>query len=513
VLVFREKGVNMKYMKSSDNVHILFLIFILVFITEIILISCNQFDLSKIEKRENIIADTPYFSHEGKIYNDNFNVTISTDTDDAAIYYTTDGSLPSKSNYAGHSIESIQVTVDRMMIIKAITLKDNVEPSIIAEEFYIIEKKITAFNGTINDGFGCEISVSSDGSVILAGAVFDSDKGAAYIYRRDGSLWEETKIIASDGSTGDRFGSSIVISEDGNTAVVSAPGDGDGSAYVYKWNGSSWGETKLLPTSLIAYQVFGGAVAVSSTGDRVIVEVYDNYYDGSFQSGAAYLYDWNGSLWIETKLSSSDGMSGDDFGYSMDFSSDGNILAVSSVLDDDKGNNSGSVYVYRWNGSLWDERKITASDGSSNDLFGYTVSISSDGNTLVVGSKKDDDNGTDSGSVYIYRWDNSLWIETKIIASDSDTEDEFGHSVSVSADGNIVLVGSHYNDDKIGAAYIYKLQEELWQETKIVASDVVVNDKLGHSVSVSSNGNTVIISAFNDDYIGESSGPVYVYRL
>ena len=106
---------------------------------------------------------------------------------------------------------------------------------------------------------------------------------------------------------------------------------------------------------------------------------------------------------LGNKLVASDGAASDSFGYSVSISSDGTTALIGARLDDDKGTDGGSAYVFKFNGTSWTQQaKLTASDGAANDYFGYSVSISSDGTTALIGATYDDDKGTDSGSAYVF---------------------------------------------------------------------------------------------------------------
>jgi hypothetical protein len=135
----------------------------------------------------------------------------------------------------------------------------------------------------------------------------------------------------------------------------------------------------------------------------------------------------------------------------------GDVALVGVYADDDKGDYSGSAYVFRWNGSYWlEEQKLLASDGAAEDYFGRSVSIS--GDAALVGADGDDDKGSGSGSTYIFRWNGNSWVEEqKLVASDGAADDEFGRSVSIS--GNAALMGVWTKDDKganSGSAYVFK---------------------------------------------------------
>ena len=166
--------------------------------------------------------------------------------------------------------------------------------------------------------------------------------------------------------------------------------------------------------------------------------------------GASVLFE-NAFSNTETKLVASDAASNNLFGRSVSVS--GDTAIVGSSGDD---SSSGSAYIYKFDGTNWNETKLVASDAAGNDQFGFSVSIS--GDTAIVGSFLDDDAGTDSGSAYIYKFDGTNWNETKLVASDAAGSDQFGRSVSISDDTTIV--GSQLDDDAgtdSGSAYVFSL--------------------------------------------------------
>ncbi|MHC4272933.1 MAG: FG-GAP repeat protein, partial [Planctomycetota bacterium] len=153
--------------------------------------------------------------------------------------------------------------------------------------------------------------------------------------------------------------------------------------------------------------------------------------------------------------------------------------------------------------------KILASDGADSDDFGMSVAVS--GDVVVVGANRNDDNGADSGSAYVYRWNSSSWVETKLLPSDGAADDYFGHSVAVS--GDVAVVGAHQNDDAgadSGSAYVFRWNGASWLETKLTASDGAAGDEFGFAVAVS--GDVVVVGARGDDDNGDYSGSAYVYR-
>ena len=244
---------------------------------------------------------------------------------------------------------------------------------------------------------------------------------------------QETKLLASDGAAGDLLGASVSIS--GDVAVVGAPGDEtSGSAYVYRFDGTNWvEEAKLLASDGEAGDRFGGitdleggCTGVSVSGDIAVVGA-DGDDDNGSESGSAYVFRFDGTDWVEeAKLVASDGAAGKRFGWSISVS--GAVAVIGT-------RRAASAYVYRFDGMNWiEEAKLLVGGGGGNS---GRVSIS--GELIVMGDNRDDDNGDFSGSAYVYRFDGTSWVEqVKLLASDGASGDYFGYSVSVS--GAVVVV-------------------------------------------------------------------------
>jgi hypothetical protein len=385
-------------------------------------------------------------------------------------------------------------------------------------------KKLTASDGTLADFFGVSVSISCD--TVVIGAVGDDDNGgssgSAYIFERNqggANNWGEAKkLTASDGAVGDTFGSSVSISCD--MVVVGANGDDDkgsasGSAYIFERNqggADQWGEVKKLTASDgAAGDQFGNSVSISC--DTVVVGAEFDDDNGS-SSGSAYVFVNQCGDWVERdKATASDGAAGDQFGQSISISYD--TVVVGARGDDDNGSQSGSAYIFERNqggANLWGEvKKLTASDGEANDQFGWSVSISCD--TVVVGAFFDD---TQKGSAYIFERNQGgadQWGEVKkLTVSDGETFDQLGWSVSISCD--TIVVGAIGDDFFKGAAYIFDRNEggaDQWGEVKkLTASDGAAGDHFGWSVSISDD--TVVVGAFGDDDNGSVSGSAYIFE-
>ncbi|MEM6822558.1 MAG: FG-GAP repeat protein [Verrucomicrobiota bacterium] len=339
------------------------------------------------------------------------------------------------------------------------------------------------------------------------------ESGSVYVYALQVGMWNKAKkLTTGTGTSNDLFGYSVSL--DGDTALVGAYGEDDngstsGSAYVLARNGNSWvHEAKLLPGDGAPDDWFGFSVSLS--GQRALVSAHGND-DAGDDSGSAYLFERVNGIWIEQcKLVTSDGQSRDYFGRSV--SLDDDTALIGAYGDDDNGSGSGSAYVFTNVQGSWNrEAKLIASDGSHNDEFGRAVSFN--GVSALIGARRDNDNGNDSGSAYVFINDKGIWSEeAKLTANDGARGDEFG--ISVSIDGDTALVGAHLDDENAsasGSAYIFIRSGNLWtQEAKLTASDGGFQNFFGNSVSINKGG-IAIVGADKDNEIGSNSGSAYLF--
>ncbi|MBL4658955.1 MAG: FG-GAP repeat protein [Alcanivoracaceae bacterium] len=365
------------------------------------------------------------------------------------------------------------------------------------------------------DNFG--VSVSLFGNQALIGNSNNDDagngSGSAYIFEFDGSDWLETqKLTADDAGFLHKFGSSVSLSN--NRALIGASGESSsgintGAAYVFNFNNNTWTQTqKLNATDAQANTKFGHSVSL--IGNRVLITAIGDDSNG-INTGAAYVFDLNVNSWAQTqKLTATDATQRDQFGFAASLSND--RVVIGAPFDDSNGDNSGSVYVFDKNSSNWNQsQKLLAVAGNGGDKrFGFSVSIS--GNNALIGAPNDDSNGHDFGSAYIFNYEGSNWIlSKKLTASDGALLDRFGNSVSLF--GNRALIGAQTVDDNgtsSGSAYIFDFDGNSWnQSQKITALDADDFDLFGHSVSLSSN--RALIGARDDDQNGFFSGSAYIF--
>jgi len=337
---------------------------------------------------------------------------------------------------------------------------------------WTLDGKLTAKNGDSYDHFGASVAVSEDGSTAIVGAGRDADPngdivGSAYVFSGTSGSWtQEAKLTAEDGDSYDHFGFSVAVSGDGSTAIVGANRDADpngdivGSAYVFSGTSGSWTQdAKLTAEDGDADDNFGESVAVSSDGSTAIVgNSFDDDPNGD-SAGSAYVFSGTDGPWTqEAKLTAEDGDADDNFGESVAVSEDGSTAIVGNFFDDDpNGDSAGSAYVFSGTSGSWtQDAKLTAEDGDSDDIFGKSVAVSSDGSAAMVGAP-----GDEAGSAYVFSGTGGSWTQTgKLTAEDGDSGDFFGDSVAVSSDGSAAMVGAPGDEDpngyNAGSAYVFE---------------------------------------------------------
>ena len=264
---------------------------------------------------------------------------------------------------------------------------------------------------------------------------------------------------------------------------------------------------KLLADDGSEHAFFGAAVAIF--GDYAIIGARGDDDNGSF-SGSAYIFHRSGNSWLQqAKLTASDGAEDDYFGSSVSIY--GDYAIIGAPYDNDNGSLSGSAYIFHRSGSTWSQQaKLTASDGAERDYFGSSVSIS--GDYVIIGASNDDDSGIDSGSAYIFHRSGSTWSQqAKLTASDGAESDFFGGSVAISSD--YAIIGARGDDDvgrNSGSAYIFRRSGSSWiEEDKLTAADGSEYDSFALSVAIS--GDCAIVGAPFKAFT-PSTGSAYVFH-
>lgn len=367
-----------------------------------------------------------------------------------------------------------------------------------------------------NDHYGRTIGVSGNHAIVGVSQKDDFGlgalTGAVYFYELIDDEWvQKQKVNASDPSAHSFFGNAVAI--DGDYAVVGAAQEDElafnaGAAYVFEYIDGVWTEIqKLYASDPAMHMIFGSAVALDN--ERIVIAA-DGHDQAGFDAGAAYIFDLKEGVWTETaKLMASDGFAGDRFGEEVDLYKD--RVIIGARYNDDVEVNSGSVYIYEYNGVVWQESKIIAPDPALNSVFGASVAIGA--NTAMISAELDDEAGEDSGALYIYEYKYGVWdFVEKLTADDTDSGDQFGNAIEL-FEGTL-LVGAFMHDnpnENNGAIYRFEKIGDQWvEQERLISLDIAANDNFGQSLACTYN--YIFVGAPQDDNDGlENPGSVYIF--
>ena len=318
------------------------------------------------------------------------------------------------------------------------------------------------------------------------------------------------KVKAADGQAGDFFGAATAVS--GDTMVVSAYldddyGESSGAAYVYRWNGTGWvEEAKLVPNDPQQKDLFG--VSVDVEGDTIAVgSFYDD--DMGSHSGSAYVFSKVAGSWVEeAKLIAPDGIEGDLFGFSVAIS--GDLVAVGAPAIGEPKPRAGKAYVYRRDESGWRlEATLMSNAPEAGAGFGYSLAL--EDVTLLVGAVFADVAAVDTGAVYVFRLNAGLWVqEARLAATDGARKDYFGSNVSLSGT-TAVVSGWKAGKGGSGAAYVLSWNGSAWsEEAKLVAGKGGSRTGSIHSVAIE--GDIIAVGVPLAQGMAKETGAVVVYN-
>jgi FG-GAP repeat len=363
------------------------------------------------------------------------------------------------------------------------------------DPFFQPSWKLTVSGGSKVEAFGLSVALSGDGNTALIGGS-DISGGAAWVFTRSGSTWTQQAKLTGSGEIGTgEFGVSVALSGDGNTALIGGPADngGVGAAWVFTRSGSTWTQQggKLTGSGESPEGEFGVSVALSADGNAALI---GGYRDNSFV-GAAWVFTRSGSTWTQqgSKLTASGEIEKGEFGFSVALSGDGNTAVIGGRFDN---GGAGAAWVFTRSGSTWTQQgsKLTASGEIVEGRFGWSVALSSDGNTALIGVVGY--NGF-VGAAWVFTRSGSTWTQqgSKLTGSGEIGEGRFGWSVALSGDGNTALIGGYKDNSEVGAAWVFTRSGSTWtqQGSKLTGPAEIGAGWFGWSVALSGDGNTVLI--------------------
>ena len=394
-------------------------------------------------------------------------------------------------------------------------------------------------NSNVNTGDVKVYSVNTICTTPLSITITDSEDAsfsyASYGYCTDDS--DPTPTIT--GTTGGTFSSTAGLSLNASTGQIdldaSTPGSYD-VTYTTSSNACAQTSTQSITIAVPAVGFsYGGTTAFCTDGSDpsatitgtaggtftatpsgLTIDASTGTIDVSASAAATYDVTYTPPA-IEQLGSDIDGVAnGDQFGYAVSMSNDGNRMVIGANYDDTPGSAAGSVEVYEYSSGSWTKMGSTINGEAANDWFGCAVSMNGAGTRIVVGATYNDGGGTNSGHVRVFDWNGTAWTQVGADIDGEAADDRFGWAVSIDDAGDRIVIGAYNNDgggSNSGHVRVYDLVGTTWTQVGADINGEAANDEFGYAVSINGSGDRIIVGAYKNDGGGSNSGHARVFDL
>ncbi|SFC96555.1 T9SS type A sorting domain-containing protein [Algibacter pectinivorans] len=376
-----------------------------------------------------------------------------------------------------------------------------------------------------NDKSGTSVSLSADGSIVAIGAPdnqsgLNAHSGHVRVYKYESNSWRQIgKDIDGIGNT-DFSGKSVSLSANGNIVAIGANGNRDngwasGHVRVFEYKNNIWTQIGDNISGESDNDQSGITVSLSGDGNILAIGAYLNDGNGT-DSGHVRVYQNISGSWTQIGTDIDGEFRGDQSGSSLSLSSNGNVLAIGSIINNASGTESGHVRIFENNSGVWTQIGKDIDGENPYDSFGSSISLSSDGKIIAIGAIYNNGNGEKSGNVRVFENNLENWIQIGNDIVGEKAFNRFGSSVSLSEDGKIIAIGAIKNGDNginSGHVRMYKNIYGSWIQIGNDIDGENSQDSSGRSISLSADGKIVAIGAPLNDARGENSGHVRVYDV
>ncbi|MFK7782024.1 T9SS type A sorting domain-containing protein [Psychroserpens sp.] len=316
---------------------------------------------------------------------------------------------------------------------------------------------------TAEDNFGRAVDITGNGTTVVVGAQYSNangfNSGSAQVFDFDGTNWVQRGSTLAGENSNDEFGTTVSISDDGNRIAVGAPytntSDFDnGVLRIFDYDGSQWNQV-FEHFGDDESDVFGMSLDMSGDGNHVICGAWINV-DGTTKEGYVKVFQFDGS-WSQVGATISGEMPGIFTGASSSISEDGSIVAVGSWGNDENGTSSGEVEVYSLIANNWQPLGGDIQGDSGFERFGWAIDLSDDGTILAVGAPQEND-------ARFFRFEGGNWNMVGNAIDGAQVNDDFGYSIDLSSDGTKVVIGdpnNNVNASDSGFSQVYDLTQVL----------------------------------------------------
>ncbi len=380
-------------------------------------------------------------------------------------------------------------------------------------QYIQIVPKLVGSGATAGAHQGASVAISSDGNTAVVGGTGDNGNvGAVWVFRRVGGAWVQqgSKLVGA-GGVGTTFqGWSVAVSSDGTTMIEGGPYDNGivGAAWVFQRIGAEWfQQQKLIGTGGSGISGQGYGVAISSDGNTAVI---GGPSDSSY-FGAAWVFTRSNGIWSQQgpKLVGTGSAGVPQQGISVALSSDGNTAVIGGNTDH---GSTGAAWVFTRSAGSWTQQgsKLVGTGAAGNAAQGYSISLSSDGNTMISGGYFD---SSQAGAAWVFTRSSGVWSQqgNKLVGAGAAGFARQGYSVGLSSNGDKAIIGGDGDDNSLGAAWIFTRTGGVWSQQggKLSSSGALGVAAQGSSVGLSGDGNTAVIGGFADNN-GEGAAWIFM---
>jgi phage gpG-like protein len=338
---------------------------------------------------------------------------------------------------------------------------------------------------------GQSVALSADGKIALIGG-----GGPAAVFVLSEGVWSEQATLTEDSG-------SVALSGDGETALIGRPALN--KAFVFVRSGSTWTQqAELTGAGATASADFGESLALSAEGNTALVGAPED--EGvEKDEGAVWVFARSGSTWTqqgekltipvdETQRKEYEATGqGPEFGFSVALSGDGNTALIGSPGAPGIGEQLGWAWVFTRSGETWSQGTLLQQGTELGGALGYSVALSADGDTALVGEPGGE---FEEGDARIFSRSESGWSKVAYLYQEPGElihGELIGYSVALSPDGNVALVGTR--EEAVYAAFVYARSGTTWQEREAVTLEPEERVRLGPSVALSNEGDEALITS------------------
>jgi Flp pilus assembly pilin Flp len=368
---------------------------------------------------------------------------------------------------------------------------------------------------------GHSVAISANGNIVAIGAIENSDGGSrsghVRVYENIGGIWIQIGQDIAGEAVDDRSGWSLAISADGGIVAIGSDLNNSwrGQVEVYENIGGTWTQ--------IGEDIEGenfqdiSATSISLSNDGSIIAIGAPRSDGTANnSGHVRVFENSGGSWIQIGQDIDGVQEQGRLGNSVALNGEGNIIVIGASQNDENGTNTGEVKIYENQDGTWTQLGGDINGVVEFEDSGSEVALSEDGNIVAISSPSSNANGLHSGHVRIFEYLGGVWTQIGEDIIGEASEDYFGWSMALSASGNIIAIGSLWNDNSgsdAGNVRIFQNLSGVWTQIGESINGEAANDNSGYSVDISADGSIVAIGAKANDGNGEFSGHVRVFDI